>query len=106
MTVELFLVLLAIFAIITSLVTEGVKRLLDLLKVNYASNIVVLCVAILVGGLGTSIYYWVFDYAWSTLNVICIFLMVCANWLGAMLGYDKITQTITQIVAMIKNKQG
>ena len=100
MTVETFLMLLAIFATITSLLTEGVKNLLDTLKVKYASNIVVLLVAFVVGGAGTSIFYVWNQYEWTSLNVICIFLMALANWLVAMFGYDKVMQAITQI----KNK--
>ena len=84
--------------------TEGIKKWLDSLKVQYASNIVVLISAVLVGGIGTAVYYLIFDYAWTSLNVICIFLMICANWLGAMIGYDKVTQAITQL-AQLKNKQ-
>lgn len=101
MTVELFLILLTVFATVTSLATEGVKKVLDNFDVQYASNIVVLLVAILVGGVGTAIYYTIFGYEWTAINVISIFLMVGANWLGAMVGYDKVTQAIMQI----KNKQ-
>lgn len=101
MTFETFLILLAILSVITSLFTEGVKHILDLFKVNYASNIVVLFVSVIVGGVGTVLFYLFNDYAWTTLNIICIFLMVSANWLGSMLGYDKIMQAITQIM---KNK--
>lgn len=101
MTFETFLILLAILSIVTSLFTEGIKHILDSFKVNYASNIVVLFVSVIVGGVGTVLFYLFNDYAWTTLNIICIFLMIAANWLGAMLGYDKIMQAITQIM---KNK--
>ena len=101
MTVETFLVLLAIFATVTSLLTEGVKTFLDSLKVKYASNIVVLIVAFVVGGAGTSIFYVWNQYEWTSLNIICIFLMALANWLVAMFGYDKVMQAILQI----KNKE-
>ena len=49
MTITTFLVLLAGFAAITSVVTEGIKKLLDGQGVEYASNIVVLIVAVVVG---------------------------------------------------------
>ena len=96
MTVEIFLILLAVFSIVTSLFTEAVKNLLDSLKVQYASNIVVLCVSIIVSGAGTPAFYVCGGYAWTITNIICIFLMICANWLGAMVGYDKVKQAITQ----------
>lgn len=97
MTVEIFLSLLAVFAIITSLLTEGVKKFLDSMSVTYASNIVVLVVAVLVGGVGTPVFYMWNHYEWTSLNIICIFLMMCANWLAAMVGYDKVMQAIAQL---------
>lgn len=101
MTIELFLILLSAFAIVTSLFTEGIKHILDSLKVNYASNVVVLIVSIIVGGVGTVLFYLFNDIAWTTINIISIFLMCAANWLGSMIGYDKIMQAIEQIM---KNK--
>lgn len=96
MTVEIFLILLAVFAAVTSLGTEAVKKLLDSLKVTYTSNVVVLWVAVAVGGLGMAAFYVLNDYIWTSFEIICIALMIVANWLSAMLGYDKIKQTITQ----------
>ena len=97
MTVEIFLILLTAFSLVTSLLTEGVKKVLDDIKFTYASNVLALVVAVIVGGAGTAIFYMWNDIAWTSLNIICIFLMMCANWLGAMLGYDKVIQAITQM---------
>lgn len=97
MTVELFLILLSMLSVITSLFTEGVKKMLESLNFKYVSNIVVLCASIIVAGVGMIVFYLWNDFAWTTLNIICIFLMICANWLSAMLGYDKIKQAIEQI---------
>ena len=99
MTVELFLMLLTILSVITSVFTEGIKKFLDSIKFQYASNILVLIVAAIVGCVGTTVFYMWNDIAFTALNVICIFLMVCANWLGAMVGYDKVMQAISQIKA-------
>ena len=68
MTIELFLILLTTLSIVTSLCTEAVKKFLDSLNFKYASNIVVLCVSIIVGGLGTAVFYLWNNYAWTTLN--------------------------------------
>lgn len=96
MSVEIFLILLTFFSVITSLTTEATKKLLDSLEVAYASNIVVLCAAAIVGGAGTAFFYIWNGCPWSTINIVCIFLMVFSNWLGAMVGYDKVKQAITQ----------
>lgn len=105
MTIENFMALLAILATVTSTFTEGIKKFLDSLNKKYASNVVVLCVSIIVGGVGTVVFYLWNDYAWTSLNIICIFLMICANWYASMFGYDKAKQTFTQIVAMKVGKK-
>lgn len=97
MTVESFLILLAILSTVTSLATEGVKKFLDEMKFKYASNVLVLAVAVFVGSVGTAVFYLFNDYAWTSLNIIVMFLMMVANWLGAMFGYDKVKQTILQM---------
>lgn len=97
MTVQIFLILLTIFAVVTSLLTQGVKYFLDELKVKYASNIVVLIIAVIVGVCGMIFYYILNGIPFIATNIIYIILMALANWLGAMLGYDKVKQAITQI---------
>lgn len=97
MTVQIFLMLLTVFSTVTSIVTQGVKAFLDTTKATYSSNIVALFVAVIVGAGGTIIYYIANGIEWTLLNYIMIFIMALANWLGAMLGYDKVKQAITQI---------
>lgn len=97
MTVTTFLILLTICAAITSLVTEGVKKLLDDAKIGYASNILVLIVAVIVGCGATALYYVNYQVPFNALNSVYLALMGIANWLGAMLGYDKVKQAIAQI---------
>ena len=97
MSVTLFLALLTFFSAITSFATQGVKKFLDSLKFNYASNVVVLVVAIIVGVAGTFVCYQFVDIPINTNNVICAILMGIANWFGAMLGYDKVKQLIEQL---------
>lgn len=97
MTFDLFLILLAAMAVVTSLVTEGIKAFLNSAGFKYASNVVVLFVSVLVGGLGTCIYYVLADISFNLENVIYILLMVVANWLCSMVGYDKVVQAIAQL---------
>lgn len=97
MTFEKFLVLLFITSIVTSLLTEAIKIFLDSLKVKYASNIVVLVVSVFVGGFGTACYYVLCNMEWTATNTVYLVLMIGANWLCSMLGYDKVMQAITQL---------
>ena len=96
MTAETFLGLLLVCSITTSLITEAVKMLLDSLNIKYISNVVVLLTSIVVGG-GIGTVYCVVIESFSMNNqFIFTIAMIVANWLVAMLGYDKIIQTITQ----------
>ena len=97
MTVTGFLTILTICAAVTSLLTEGIKKLLDGQKVSYASNILVLAVALVVGCGATALYYVNYQVPFNALNSVYLALMGVANWLGAMVGYDKLCQTIRQV---------
>lgn len=96
MTVEMFLTLLVFFSTATSLVTEALKKVTGD-KVPY--NALVLIVAMVVGCVGMEIYYIINDIPWTLINAIYLILMGIANWIGAMVGYDKIKQLISQIGA-------
>ena len=105
MTISIFLLLLTIFAVCTSLLTEAIKNFCNEQSKNYASNIVVLVAAALVGGLGTVVYYIAVGIAWTPMNIICIPLMIIANWMGSMVGYDKVKQAIEQLALLTTKKK-
>lgn len=97
-TLTTFLAILTICAAVTSVLTTWVKKALDKIGVTYISNIVVLVDAVLVA-IGVSIYYYnTHDINFSALNIFLIVCMAIANWCGAMYGYDKVRQTIKQLV--------
>lgn len=97
MTINAFLVLLMGFSTLTSLVTEAIKKFLDEAGIKYAANIVVLISAIVVGGIGMTYFYWLEESPFIVTNIIGTLLMISANWLVAMLGYDKVKQAILQL---------
>lgn len=97
MNIQTFIILLTILATVTSLLTEAVKSFLDAEQVKYASNMLVLFIAIVVGCLGTAVYYIAVDVDITLLNIILLFFMGICNWIGAMVGYDKVKQAIEQI---------
>lgn len=97
MKAAMFLILLTVYATVTSLITEAVKKFMDDMKMKYASNIVVLVVAIVVGCGGTAIYYVNYQIPFTALNSVYLALMGPANWIGAMVGYDKVKQAVLQM---------
>lgn len=94
MTVELFLTLLVFCSTLTSLVTEAIKKLVD---DEFPSNMLVLFVALIVGCSVVGVYYVTYGVEFNTINIMYLIFMGIANWLGAMVGYDKIKQLIEQI---------
>ncbi len=97
MTISMFTIILAACAVATSLLVQGIKKFLDDIKVRYASNIVVLVVALIVGCGAAALYYVNYQVPFNALNSVYLALMGVANWLGSMLGYDKVKQAIEQI---------
>lgn len=92
MTFELFCVLLTIGSSISGLMTQALKK-----GFNISSNIIALLDAIIVGGIGTAIAYEIMGVEVSMRNFAYLVLMMVCIWLGSMVGYDKVIQTITQI---------
>lgn len=95
MNVTMFLFLLTAFSVLSSLITEGIKNIVKD-KENLPTNIVALIVSLLVGGVGTSIYYILNDMMFTTDNIIYMVLIGFANGLVAMVGYDKLMQALRQ----------
>lgn len=97
MNVTTFLILLSSFSVVSGLVTEGIKNIATD-KVNLSYNIVALITALIVGGGGTAVYYQLNSIPFTVNNIIFIVLMSLASGLTAMTSYDKVKQTIEQIV--------
>ena len=91
-----FLILLSAFSVLSSLVTEGIKKIASD-KANLSYNIVALIVALVIGGIGCGIYYQLNAIPFNTNNVIYMILMGLASGLTATVGYDKVKLAILQL---------
>lgn len=98
MTVTMFLILLSAFSVITGLVTEAIKKIVTD-KANLPYNIVALVVALIVGGVGTGVYYQLTGIPFTANNIIYMVLMGFASGLCAEVGFDKVKQAIEQIIS-------
>ena len=101
MNVTLFVTLFTIFSTVTGVCTEGCKKLLDDMKVSYASNILAFIIACVIGVGGTGIYYILSSIEFNVINIVYMLLMGIVTALGAMVGYDKVIQTIEQVKSKI-----
>ncbi len=93
MTVEIFLALLLGFSILASLVTEAIKKLF-----SANGNITAFVVAIVIGLVGTLIYYQLENIDFNLNNIIYAILMGLASSLASQLGYDKIKEAIQKFL--------
>lgn len=96
MTTTMFLMLLSAFSVISSLATEGIKKIVSD-KTNLSYNIVALIVALVVGGAGCAIYYQLNAIPFTINNIIYMILMGLASGLTATVGYDKVKQAVVQL---------
>lgn len=92
MTITLFLFLFTVGSAAASLLTEAIKK-----GFNLSSNIIALIDAVVIGGFGTAAAYLLLGMPFSLNNIVCIILMIVCVWVGSMVGYDKVMQTIKQI---------
>ncbi len=94
MTITLFLSLFTIGSMVSSLLTEAIKKAVSL---SVSTNIIALIDAIVVGAAGACAAYVLLGIPFNLQNDICIILMTICIWVGSMIGYDKVIQTISQL---------
>lgn len=88
--------LLAVTSALTTLATEAVKKMIPEDK-QYSKNVLAGIVAIVIG-VAVSVGYCVLTKTPATSEVIVYAIcLVAMSWLCAMIGYDKVMQTITQV---------
>lgn len=97
MNTTMFLILLSAFSVLSGLVTEGIKNIVTD-KINLSYNLVALISALIIGGCGTAIYYQLNTIPFTVNNVIYILLMGLASGLVSMVGFDKVKQSIEQLI--------
>lgn len=95
MTVTMFIILSSAFATLTGLVVEVIKKFIPNDK-NY--NLTAIITGMVVGVLGTSVYYILCNIDFNVQNLVCALCMGLSCSLSAMLGYDKVKQLIEQLV--------
>jgi Ca2+/H+ antiporter len=90
----LFLVMFGACSLITGLVTEAEKKLVK----DFSANLLALITGAVVA-IAVTVATFIFkDIPYNTINVTYVVILVFASGLGAMLGYDKVMQTIKQIL--------
>lgn len=101
-SLQTFFLGLMITSTLSGLVTEAIKKILTEQNKSYHANTLagivaaILSIAISIG------YILVTNIGFTTQTIIYTIALVFMSWLCAMVGYDKVAQTLAQI----KNKKG
>ena len=96
MSLHVFLIMLLICSVFTSLTVEGIKKMFthgEAGKANFIAAIVAVVLAIVIG-IGYAI---IFAVTVNATYVVLIIALCFLSWLCAMVGYDKVIQAISQI---------
>lgn len=97
MTLEIFLFLLMFASVVTGLVTEGVKKMLEEAKKTYRANLLAGVAAVFVSVLSGMGYVILADIQIDDKMIVYLVALVLMSWLSAMVGYDKVVQAIIQM---------
>lgn len=98
MTLTLFITLVSMLSLISSLITEACKKTFNVTK----PTVLVGILSIVTGLGGGFIAYTLMSIAFTTSSIICLGLLPLAIWLVATLGYDKVMEVITQLKGLGK----
>lgn len=93
MTISNDTFILMVCSIMTGLIVEGIKKIIHLDK----PNITAAFVSVIVGVAVPLAYIIVNKIVLDTATILHIISIVVLSWLCAMLGFDKVMQTIGQI---------
>ena len=95
-SLETFLFGLLITSAITGLATEAIKKILSEHNVAYHANTLVGIVSLIISAaIGTG-YIIITNLEFTIQIIICLIAQIFMSWLCAMVGYDKVIQTISQ----------
>lgn len=97
MTLELFIVLLAISAIATPTAVQIMKNFLDAVGATYKSVPLAIIVALIVGFIEIFVHYWANDMLINFGTVVYAVCLGIANSLGATTSYDLVKKFINAL---------
>lgn len=105
MNVELFLTMLFGISLLTSLVVEAIKKMFEHSGTGSRPNVLAAIVSVVL----SVVCYWGYtiymETAFTAQGAVFLLALVMASWLSAMLGYDKVIQTVKQIITKKEEKE-
>ena len=95
-TTDIFLLGIMIVSTLTGLVTEAIKKIVAERKGSYRPNTIAGIVAAILSACLSVGYMIVSGIAFTPTMIVYILALMFIGWLGAMVGYDKITNLLTK----------
>lgn len=104
MTTTMFILLLTIGSVGSGLLTEAIKTWCKNANKGYSPNIIALINSAVFGIVGGVLAYLSYDIPFTADNIIMLVGLTLCDWIGCMIGYDKVIQSINQIVGSNNNE--
>ena len=101
MTLTLFITLVMTLALVSSLLTEAVKKIFGTDKPTLVDAII----SAITGQGGGVACYILMGIAFTPSNIVCLILLAPTIWLGSTLGYDKVIEVIKQIAEKARKEE-
>lgn len=92
MTTTMFITLLTILSIVSSLFSEAIKKTFP----KVPSTLMVAIISAIVGWAGCVVAYILMNIPFTLVTITTLIIMAPAIWLCATLGYDKVMEVIKQ----------
>ncbi len=96
MTFEIFMFGLLVVSVLTGLFTEAIKGWLSERGKKFYCNALAGYVAVALSVLVSAGYLIITETAFNLKMAVYLIALVLLSWLAAMVGYDKVIQSITQ----------
>ncbi len=90
---------LLIVSIVTNLIVEGIKKLLEETKIKYSSNVLAAILSVIIACAVCVIYLIMTDTVFSLKIGVEIVVLMYLGFLVSTVGYDKVVQMVKQIQA-------
>jgi hypothetical protein len=94
MNITIFITLVTALSLVSSLFTEAVKKAFK----NPKPNLTAIIISCIVGWGGGAAAYVFMNIPFNLSTIICLGILAPTIWLCATLGYDKVKETIEEIL--------
>lgn len=98
MTINVFIMLVTILSIVSSLLTEAIKKTIG----TSIPTVVVIILAAITGWGGGFAAYTLLGIPFTKETITTLVLLAPTIWVGATVGYDKVLEAVEQIKGIIK----